>query len=144
MKRDSQRAAWTAFIERGKAPSGGNKAVGRLKTGERNKTEAEYESHLELRKQVGEILWYEFERITFRLADDCRYTPDFALLLASGSLECHELKGTTTLTRKSGDRVKAPYFMDDAKVKLRVAAQMFPVIFKVVYKVSGNWIEEEI
>lgn len=143
MKRDSQRAAWTAFVEGGK-PAGGNKAVGRLRAGERNKTEAEYESYLELRKQVGEILWYEFERITFRLADDCRYTPDFIVMLASFSLECHEIKGTTTLTRKSGATVKAPYFEDDAKVKLKVAAQMFPVVFKVVYKVDGNWIEEEI
>lgn len=138
-----QRAAWTAFIE-GSKLTGGQRALGRLKAGERNKTEGAYESHLELRKQVGEVAWYGFEQITFKLADDCRYTPDFSVMLSSGILEMHELKGTTTITRKSGDKVKAPYFQDDAKVKLRVAAKMFPVIFKVVYKVEGNWIEEEI
>lgn len=147
MRRESpsQRAAWTAFVE-GQSPSSPQertRALGRLKTGERNKTEAAYEQHLELRRQVGEILWYGFERFTFRLADDTRYTPDFSVLLASGIIECHELKGTTTLTRKSGDKVKAPYFVDDAKMKIKVAADMFPVVFKVVYRVDGNWIEDE-
>jgi len=32
-------------------------ALGRLKTGEMNKSEANYAKHLELRKQAGEILW---------------------------------------------------------------------------------------
>ena len=149
MRRESysSRAAWTAFVERGElvaTPANGHKAAGRLKAGERNKTEAAYEQHLELRKQVGEVLWYAFEGITFKLAPDTRYTPDFAVLLASGILECHETKGTTTLVRKSGQRVRAAYFQDDAKVKMKVAAAMFPIVFKVVYKVDGNWMEEEV
>lgn len=146
MRRESNRAAWTAFVESAgeRKPAAGHKAAGRLKRGERNKTEAAYEQHLELRKQVGEILWYAFEGITFKLAPDTRFTPDFAVLLASGILECHDTKGTTTLQRKSGERVKAPYFQEDAKIKMKVAAAMFPITFKVVYRVGENWVEEEV
>ena len=57
-----------------------NKALfarGRLKKGERNKTEARYEQLLETRKRAGEIIGYWFEGVTFRLADNTRYTPDF-------------------------------------------------------------------
>ncbi len=146
MKIDSQRAAWTAFVEGNANPPTANRshALGRLKTGARNKTEAAYEQHLELRKQAGEILWYDFERFTFRLADDTRYTPDFAVLLASGIIECHEVKGTTSIKRASGEKVKAPYFIEDAKVKVKVAADRFPFVFKIVYRVNGNWIEDEV
>lgn len=146
-ERQSERAAWTTFVD-GKAPAAGtayaNKACGRRKVGERNRTEAAYEQYLEQRKMVGEILWYEFEAITFRLADDVRYTPDFAVMLASGLLEMHELKGTTSVMLKSGEKVKKPYFQDDARVKVRVAASKFPIVFKVVFRVDGNWIEEEL
>ncbi len=36
-------------------------ALGRLKTGQMNKTESAYCQHLELRKRAGEIVWYRFE-----------------------------------------------------------------------------------
>ncbi len=148
MRRESsaERAAWTALVEGAtvQKPQSQALALGRLKTGERNKTEAAYEQHLEVRKKVGEVLWYGFEAITFKLAHDCRYTPDFAVMLSSGVIECHELKGTTTLQRASGARVKAPFFRDDAKVKLKVAASIFPFVFKVVYFAAGSWVEEEV
>lgn len=148
MRRESpsQRAAWTALID-GRAPRAAapaHFALGRLKSGVRNKTEAAYEQHLEMRKQVGEVLWFAFEGITLKLAPDTRFTPDFAVLLASGILECHDTKGTTTLQRRSGERVKAPYFQEDAKIKMKVAASMFPLVFKVVYFADRSWIEEEV
>jgi hypothetical protein len=136
---NSERAAWTALID-GKPAGSRTMALGRLKVGERNRTEAAYESHLEMRRRVGEILWYDFERMTFRLADDTRFTPDFNLLLANGILECHEVKGTTTRDSVAGKR-KAPYILDDARVKVRVAAELFPIVFKIVYLDAGNWIE---
>lgn len=68
-------------------------ALGRLRPGAQNKTEAEYGRILEARKQAGEIEWYAFEGITFKLADDTRYTPDFAVMLAGGAMEMHEIKG---------------------------------------------------
>ena len=94
-------------------------ALGRLKTGEMNKSEANYAKHLELRKQAGEILWYCFEGLKFRLADNTFYTPDFAVLKSDGLLEMHEFKGR---------------WMDDARVKIKVAAELYPVVFIGVQK----------
>lgn len=93
-------------------------ALGRLKSGERNKLEQAYESHLEQLKQAGEIQWYKFEGITLKLANDTRFTPDFLVLLANGELECHECKSI---------------WRDDAKIKIRVAAELFPFRFVAVY-----------
>lgn len=95
-------------------------ALGRLKSGERNKLEAAYESHLELRKQSGEILWYQFEGVTFKLANNTRYTPDFAVLLANREMQFHETKS---------------YWMDGAKEKIKIAAEMFPFQFIAVYAI---------
>jgi len=110
-------------------------ALGRLKPGERNKTEAAYEAHLEARRLAGEVLWYQFEGITFKLAKDCRYTPDFAVLLSNGEMEMHEVKGAKIL------------FQPDAKVKTRIAAEQFPFRFIAVYakpkKAGGGWEFEE-
>ena len=40
-----------------------------------------YAQTLELRKAAGEVAWYKFEGLKFRLADNTFYTPDFAVLL---------------------------------------------------------------
>ena len=104
--------------------------VGRLKAGERNKTEAAYEEQLRLLHLAGEIVWYKFEGIKFRLADNTYYTPDFAVMLRSGEIEIHEVKGSKFI------------FQDDAKVKIKVAAEMYPFIFKVCYPPktkAGQW-----
>lgn len=96
-------------------------ALGRLKSGERNKLEASYEQYLECRKQAGEIQWYKFEGIKFKLADNCTYTPDFAVLLANGEIELHEVKSI---------------FRDDARVKIKVVAELYPFRFIAVYAVA--------
>jgi hypothetical protein len=93
-------------------------ALGRMKSGERNKLELSYEKHLELRKQSGEIQWYKFEGMKFRLADNCFYNPDFAVLLANGEMEMHECKSI---------------WMDGAKEKVRMAAELYPFRFIAVY-----------
>ena len=104
------------------------RALGRLKSGEMNRTEAAYQAHLEGRKLLGEVAWYRFEGIKLRLADGCFYSPDFAVMLASGQLECHEVKG---------------YWMDDARVKIKIAAEMYPMRFIAVQalprKQGGGW-----
>lgn len=110
-----------------------NQALGRLKPGKQNKTEAEYAQVLELRRQAGQIEWYKFEGITFKIADDTRYTPDFAVMNADGTMEMHEVKG---------------FFTDDAKVKVKVAADMFPFQFilirKLAKKYGGGWEHESV
>ena len=134
----SNRAAWTTFVD-GKRP----KARGRLKVGERNKTEARYEAHLELRRIAGEILWYCFEGMTFKLADDTRYTPDFAAMMRDGALECHEVKASEKRQTRAGTVYRRPRIEDDARVKIEVAASMYPLVFRVVYEDGGNWVEKE-
>ncbi len=106
-------------------------ALGRLKIGEMNKTEATYGAELERRKSSGEILWYRFEGIKLRLADNTFYTPDFAVLASDGVMEIHEVKG---------------YWEDDARVKIKVAAEMYPFRFRAFTprpkKDGGGWKEE--
>jgi hypothetical protein len=107
-------------------------AIGWLKTSAQNRTEAEYAALLESRRQAGEIAWYAFEGVTFKLAADTRYTPDFAVMLADGRMEMHEVKG---------------FWRDDAKIKIKVAAEMFPFRFVALKKRSkksgGGWDVEE-
>jgi len=107
-------------------------ALGRLKQGQMNKTEAEYALHLNALLQSGEIKWFKFEGIKFRLADNAFYTPDFAVLNADNLMEIHEVKSI---------------WVGDAKVKIRLAADQFPFVFKAVYKIpkkeGGGWRVEE-
>jgi len=97
-----------------------------------NRAEQAYELHLEAEKQAGNILWYAYAAITFKLAEDCRYTPDFAVMMIDSSLECHEVKG---------------FWRDDARVKIRVAAAKFPFRFLAVTQIpihkGGGWKVEE-
>jgi hypothetical protein len=104
-------------------------ALGRLKVGERNKTEAAYEQTLELLKRAGDVLWYRFEGIKLRLADKTFLTPDFAVMRNDGTMELHDCKG---------------FFMEDAKVKMKVAADTYPFKFFVVRKKGAGWEYEQI
>lgn len=110
----------------------GLRALGRLKTGTMNKTEAAYAALLEAQKAAGEVAWYKFEAIKLRLADNTFYTPDFAVMLRSGQLEMHEVKG---------------FWADDARVKIKVAADMHPFRFVAIRpkakKDGGGWAVEE-
>jgi len=104
------------------------KALGRLKVRERNKTEAAYEQHLELLKRAGEILWYNFHGLKFRLADKLSYTPDFIVMNKNHQIEVHEVKG---------------FWMDDARAKIKMAAEIFPFTFIAIKKNGRNWDIEE-
>lgn len=109
-------------------------AKGRLKAGKQNKTEALYKTHLEALRQAGEVLWYKFEGIRLVLAEGCSYTPDFAVMRSDGTLELHEVKGARAI------------FRDDARVKVKMAAELFPFKVIVVYpkpKRTGGWEVEE-
>lgn len=127
-------------------PAGGGRAIGRRKApGEMNKTEEKFAGHLELRKQVGEILWWAFEGMTFRIGDRCYFTPDFDVLLSTCELVCIDVKGTQTKTRANGETYEAAYYEDDAKVKMVAAGTLYPISFRMVHlDANGNWIEKEI
>lgn len=97
-----------------------------------NKAEARYAAALEARRIAGEVEWYLYEGWTFKLADDTRYTPDFCVLLSNGELEAHEVKGHRRI------------FRDDAKVKIKVAANIFPIRFLLAIPNGEAWDISEI
>ena len=107
-------------------------ALGRLKAGTMNKTEAAYAATLDARRQAGEVAWFKFEGIKLRLADNTFYTPDFAVMLADGALEMHEVKG---------------YWQDDARAKIKIAADLYPMRFLAIQarakKDGGGWAVED-
>lgn len=84
-----------------------------------NGLERAYSQVLDARLAAGEILDWKFEAVTLKLADACRYTPDFMVIAADATVEFHETKGR---------------WMDDAKVKFKVAAAQFPFRFVAVYR----------
>lgn len=111
---------------------GGHLALGRLKAGKMNQTEAAYAEHLRALQHAGEILWFRFEGIKLRLADNTFYTPDFAVLAADGVMELHEVKG---------------FWQDDARAKIKIAADQYPFRLIAVRvrpkKDGGGWAVEE-
>ena len=103
----------------------------RHKPGVMNQTEAAYAELLEIRKLAGEIQGWEFEAVTFKLAPDCRYTPDFFVTMEDGTMECVDAKGGGPIDPKS-------------MVKLRCAAEKFyqfrfAIEKKQAKKNGGGW-----
>lgn len=95
--------------------------------------ERDYAEELRIRHAAGEVVWWDYEPLKFRLADNTFYTPDFAVLLADGSaeLELVEVKG---------------HWEDDARVKIKVAAAHYWMFrFVAVRHVRGSgFVREEI
>ncbi|WP_235872814.1 hypothetical protein [Pseudoxanthomonas winnipegensis] len=114
------------------AKQGGDLAAGktvararpRHVAGEMNKTEAAYAQHLDARIAAGEVLWWKFEAIRLQLAPKTTLTVDFFVQLANSELEAHEVKG---------------YWEEDARVKVKVAAALFPFRFIAVQKDGSSW-----
>lgn len=103
-------------------------ALGRLPAGTMNKTEAAYDQHLWAKRHDGSVLFHKFEAVKLRLADTTFYSPDFLVMVADGVIEMHEVKG---------------FWQDDARVKIKVAASMYPFRFVAIKKVKGGWEREE-
>jgi hypothetical protein len=107
-------------------------ALGRLPVGAMNRTEAAYHDYLTQLQQKGLILWHKFEAVKLRLADNTFYSPDFAVMSSASFLEMHEVKG---------------YWQDDARVKIKVAASLYPFKFVAVKAIAkskgGGWEREE-
>jgi hypothetical protein len=113
------------------------KSYGRIRprAGVMNRNEQNYARHLELLKHEKKILWYSFEGIKLRLADKTFFTVDFFCLNADGQLVAKEVKG------RSG---KSYWCLDDAKAKVKLAAEIFPFQFSIVWNDKGLWKEEEV
>lgn len=108
------------------------RARGHHTPGQMNKLEARYAAELEARKLAGEIVLYRFEALKLKLAKNTFLTPDFFVIAADSTVEFHECKG---------------FWEDDARVKIKVAAEMFPFRFIAVKarakKDGGGWAYEE-
>lgn len=103
-------------------------ALGRLKAGAMNQTEKAYGERLAMLQRAGEVAWYKFEGVKLRLACNTFYTADFFVMLANGEMEVHEVKG---------------FWQDDARVKIKIAAELYPFRFIAVTRKNKEWITEE-
>lgn len=84
-----------------------------------NKTERAYAERLALLQRAGEIRSFRFEPIKFKLARVTFYTPDF-MVITEDEIQFHEIKGWLP--------------EDDANVKIKVAAEMYPEFqFQMVF-----------
>ena len=105
---------------------------GRHEPGRMNGLEKRYAAHLQIRKTVGEIRDWKFEPLKLKLAPSTFFNPDFGVLMPNGVTELHEAKG---------------HWEDDARVKIKVAAETFRTWFKLVAvrwdKNAADWKFEE-
>lgn len=101
-----------------------------------NKTEEQYAEQLAIRQHAGEIQWYRWEGIKLRVTDPTVakslqttwYTPDFLVMAADGTLECHEIKGG--------------FAVEKDILRLKAAASHFPFQFVLARKLpksQGGW-----
>lgn len=94
-----------------------------------NQTEARYAGHLDGLKHAGKVVAWAYEAVKLRLANRTFYTPDFLVVMADGGIEIHEVKG---------------HWEDDARVKIKVAARLYPWFhFRAVKSARGGWETED-
>ena len=93
--------------------------------GRMNGTEEKYARFLMDKLNAGEVTLFRFESVKLRLADKTYYTPDFMVLDRDGMITFHEVKG---------------FWQDDARVKIKVAAEQYPEFGFVAVKLEkGQW-----
>lgn len=109
------------------------------KRGAMNKTETVFSQFLDIQHKAGLITWWEFQPMTFKLASDCRFTPDF-VTLRDGVFTMIDTKGSK---RKKSDGSVTFWAEEDAKIKIRVAARQFPFFRWVICHPlpNGEWNE---
>lgn len=103
--------------------------------GSMNRTETAYAAHLESLRIGGEIASWAFQPEKLRLADRTFYEPDFRVIALDGFVEFHEVKGA---------RGGKYHVEDDAIAKVKIAAELHPYRFLIVWQaVRGLWMKEE-
>ena len=98
-----------------------------------NKTEAKFAEFLSGRTDV--VSW-KFEACKFKLANNCWYTPDFAVELADGTMRLIDVKAVYR-------GQNTPHAEDDALVKLKVVGEEYGHWYDVVmvWWQDGRWHE---
>ena len=90
-----------------------------------NKTEQKRAIDLEAMKRTGQIAQWWYEKWTFKLADDLRYTPDFIVQKMDGTLEAQEVKG---------------HWREDARLKIKMFVEQFPFPTRAyILLKNGSW-----
>lgn len=121
------------------------RALGRKKDPGMNQTEKKFSHYLELRRQIGEVAWWTFEGISFKIGERCYYTPDFPVMLSTCELQIFDVKGTQSKQNKAGEGYETDYTEDDARVKIAACATLYPLSFFVAYlDGTGNWVFKQI
>jgi len=96
--------------------------------GSMNGLERAFAQELERRCLAGEIASWRFQPLRLILAPATTYCPDFQVILPDGRLELVEVKG---------------FWRDDARVKVKLAAALFPEFgFVAVQRRKAAWSEE--
>jgi hypothetical protein len=113
-------------------------AKGRKRSAEErmNKGETRYAQILTARQAAGLVSAWWYEGMSWRLADETHYRPDFVVLLPDGALELHEVKAA------SGDSDFGA--TPEAWVKLKVVAEHAPFPVVVVWQKGGAWQERRV
>jgi len=75
-----------------------------------------------------DVTWHRYEAVKLRLANGAYFTPDFLVMKADGELQVHECKG---------------FWREAAKVRMKVAAELFPFKFIAVKHSKAGWEFEE-
>jgi len=98
-----------------------------------NKAEAAFAHHLEILRRTDLIKWWAFEPMKLRLAPDTTYKVDFMVLDQNDMLVCYEVKAWWKT-------IPGPHWEDDARVKIKMAAKLYPFDFRgVSQKPDGEW-----
>lgn len=109
-------------------------SIGRAPASKLNKTEQAWADELEQQRARREIVWWRAHVFNVRLADNTFYRTDFLVLRADMVLEIHEVKGE--------------YVTDKGQMKIKLCAEVLPVIpvvkmTKLSKKNGGGWKREE-
>lgn len=111
-----------------------SRSRGKHRAGEMNKLERFYADELTARVLAGQIKTWKFEAITLVLTHPngdtrgTKLTPDFAEFCFDGSIVFTDTKG---------------YEQEDARIKMKVAATLYPMFgFRTVKRVGGTWVYE--
>ena len=117
-RRDAPSLLPSLDFQPAKLKQGGRSLTKRKQTGEMNGYERDRAAELAAMMGRGEIAFYAFEHLKLRLADDTYYTPDFMVVYLDGRTVIEDVKGS--------------FQEDAARVKMKVAATMFPWEFHVL------------
>lgn len=84
--------------------------------------------YLDLLRLGGEIQWWRYEPMRFRIGSSAFYKPDFVVLDAVGQVVAYETKG---------------HWREAARARIKVAADLFPWVRFIGVTSSNGWTFEE-